>query len=129
MRPPWTQADLIRLKMMIRQKASAADIARSLGKRVGSVKAKIREIGLVPLKKAPEAIRRLVELGLAGAKKFAAPSQHTRAKAKKFAAEQIDRMGNSTATAEEQASRKRRLLKGPEEFREARVDRPKAKGK
>jgi hypothetical protein len=75
----------------------------------------------------PEAIRRLVEIGLAGAKKFAAPSQQTRAKAKKFAAEQIDRMGNSTATAEEQASRKRRLLKGPEEFREARVDRPKAK--
>jgi len=75
------------------------------------------------------AIRRLVEIGLAGAKKFAAPSQQTRAKAKKFAAEQIDRMGNSTATAEEQASRKQRLLKGPEEFREARVDRPKAKGK
>jgi hypothetical protein len=76
-----------------------------------------------------EAIRRLVELGLTGAKKFAAPSQQTRAKAKQFAAEQIDRMGNSTATAEEQASRKRRLLAGPEEFREARVDRPKAKGK
>jgi hypothetical protein len=76
-----------------------------------------------------EAIRRLVELGLAGAKKFAAPSQQTRAKAKKFAAEQIDRMGNSTATVEEQASRKQRLLKGPEEFREARVDRPKAKRK
>jgi hypothetical protein len=76
-----------------------------------------------------EAIRRLVELGLKGAKKFAAPSQQTRAKAKQFAAEQIDRMGNSTATAEEQASRKRRLLAGPEEFREARVDRPKAKGK
>jgi hypothetical protein len=75
----------------------------------------------------PYAIRRLVEIGLAG--KFAAPSQQTRAKAKKFAAEQIDRMGNSTATAEEQASRKQRLLKGPEEFREARVDRPKAKGK
>jgi len=76
-----------------------------------------------------ESIRRLVEIGLAGAKKSAAPSQQTRAKAKKFAAEQIDRMGNSTATAEEQASRKQRLLKGPEEFREARVDRPKAKPK
>jgi hypothetical protein len=81
----------------------------------------------VPGLTRPEAIRRLVELGLAGAKKFAAPSQQTRAKAKKFAAEQIDRMGNSTATAEEQARRKQRLLKGPEEFREARVDRPKAK--
>jgi hypothetical protein len=87
--------------------------------------AKQKEPGL----SRPEAIRRLVEIGLAGAKKFAAPSQQTRAKAKKFAAEQIDRMGNSTATAEEQASRKQRLLKGPEEFREARVDRPKAKGK
>jgi hypothetical protein len=76
-----------------------------------------------------EAIRRLVELGLAGAEKFAAPSQQTRVKAKKVAAEQIDRMGDSAAPAEEQASRKQRLLKGPEEFREARVDRPKAKGK
>jgi hypothetical protein len=76
-----------------------------------------------------EAIRRLVELGLAGAKKFAAPSQQTAAKAKKLAAEQIDRMGDSAAPVEEQASRKRRLLKGPEEFREVRVDRPKAKGK
>ena len=31
--------------------------------------------------------------------------------------------------ADDQASRKRRLLKGPEEFRELRVDRLKAKGK
>ena len=49
---PWTQADLIRLKTMARQKASAAEIARSLGRRVASVKAKIREVGLVPLKKS-----------------------------------------------------------------------------
>jgi hypothetical protein len=42
-----------------------ADIARSLGRRVGSVKAKVRQMGLVPLKKSrPEAIRRLVELWL-----------------------------------------------------------------
>jgi hypothetical protein len=76
-----------------------------------------------------EAIRRLVELGLAGTKKFAAASQQTAAMAKKLAAEQIDRMGDPAAPSEEQASRKRRLLKGPEEFRDARVDRPKAKGK
>ena len=62
---PWTEADLIRLKRMVRQKANVADIARSLGRRVGSVKAKVREMGLVPLKKPrPEAIGRLVELGL-----------------------------------------------------------------
>jgi hypothetical protein len=78
--------------------------------------------------KLSEATRRLVELGLAAGKKFAAPSQQTAATAKKLAAEQIDRMGDSAAPAEEQASRKRRLLKGPEEFREARVDRPKTKG-
>ena len=48
---PWTQAELDRLKMMVRQKASAADIAKSLGRRVGSVKTKVREMGLVPLKK------------------------------------------------------------------------------
>ena len=48
---PWTEAELDRLKMMVRQKASAADIAKSLGRRVGSVKTKVREMGLVPLKK------------------------------------------------------------------------------
>jgi hypothetical protein len=49
---PWTHADLDQVETMVRQKASAADIARSLGRRVGSVKAKIREMGLVPLKKS-----------------------------------------------------------------------------
>ena len=66
---PWTEADLIRLKRMVRQKASVADMARSLGRRVGSVKAKVREMGLVPLKKSLlQAIRRLVEPGLRGKK-------------------------------------------------------------
>ena len=48
---PWTEADLTRLEKMVKQKASAADIAKSLGRRVGSVKTKVREMGLVPLKK------------------------------------------------------------------------------
>jgi IS30 family transposase len=51
---PWTQADLTQLEKMVKQKASAADIARSLGRRVGSVKTKVREMGLVPLKKPRE---------------------------------------------------------------------------
>jgi hypothetical protein len=38
-------------------------------------------------------------------------------------------MTHATASADNQASRKRRLLKGPEEFREVRVDRAKAKRK
>jgi hypothetical protein len=35
----------------------------------------------------------------------------------------IDSMTDVTARADDQANRKRRLLKGPEEFREVRVDR------
>jgi hypothetical protein len=38
-----------------------------------------------------------------------------------------DRLSDSAAHPEEQASRKRRLLKGPEEFREVRIDRAKKK--
>ena len=76
----------------------------------------------------PEAIRRLVELGLAGRTRPAGRSEKTAAKAKELAGAQIDRMVDKSAPAEEQASRKRRLLKGPEEFREVRVDRAKKKG-
>lgn len=43
---PWVQAEFIQIKRMAKQKASVADIARSLGRRVGSVKAKIRECGI-----------------------------------------------------------------------------------
>jgi hypothetical protein len=74
-----------------------------------------------------QAIRRLVEVGLAGSAKPAARSQKTAAKAKELAAAQIDRMVDKSAPAEEQASRKGRLLKGPEEFREVRVDRARKK--
>ena len=72
-----------------------------------------------------EAIRRLVELGLAGRAKPAAPSAKTAAKAKELAAKAIDRLLDPAAPAEEKASRKRRLLRGPEEFREVRLDRAK----
>jgi hypothetical protein len=46
----WTEADLTRLRTMMKQKATAVEIASSLGRRVGSVKAKARELRLVPLK-------------------------------------------------------------------------------
>jgi len=42
-----------------------------------------------------------------------------------MAADQLDKLADPSASAQEQASRKRRLLTGPEEFREMRVDRPK----
>jgi len=77
----------------------------------------------------PEAIRRLVELALASEESSAPRSDKKAAKVKALAATQIDRLGDKTATADERASRKRDLLNGPEEFRDARVDRPKTKPK
>jgi Arc/MetJ-type ribon-helix-helix transcriptional regulator len=77
-----------------------------------------------------EAIRRLVEIGLGKPAPAARPSASrtaTAAKAKELAAKAIDRRVDPTAPAEEKASRKHRLLKGPEEFREVRVDRVKPK--
>jgi hypothetical protein len=73
-----------------------------------------------------ESIRRLVELGLTvriKSKQSAATAQ----RAKELAAKAIDKLSDAAASDDDQATRKRRLLKGPEEFREARVDRPKTK--
>jgi hypothetical protein len=73
----------------------------------------------------PEAIRRLVSLGLS-AKAHVKQTSRTRAnKANAMAANQLDRLADPCATAEEQESRKHRLLQGPTEFRDVRVDRQK----
>jgi hypothetical protein len=45
------------------------------------------------------------------------------------AAKAIERIIDPAAPPEERAQRRRRLTKGPPEFREDRVDLPKAKGK
>jgi hypothetical protein len=74
-----------------------------------------------------EAIRRLVELGLTVKSKGRQSNEGQRLRAREMAGNAIDVMTDSTAHAEDQASRKRRLLKGPEEFRETRVDRAKRK--
>jgi hypothetical protein len=80
-----------------------------------------------PSPSRPEAIRRLVEIGLGSVKVARAQKRSDSPTARDLAAVQIDRLADSGAPAEEQASRKRHLLKGPEEFREARIDRPKRK--
>jgi hypothetical protein len=74
------------------------------------------------------AIRRLVALGLR-VKTRSEPSELQRAAIADLASQAIDSLTAGAANNDEKASRKRRLIKGPEEFREARVDRPKAKGK
>jgi hypothetical protein len=67
-----------------------------------------------------EAIRRLVELGLAVKPK---PTSRPRAaRAAELAGKVIDGLTPAGADVEEKATRKRRLLKGPEEFREVRID-------
>lgn len=82
------------------------------------------------LPRRPEAIRRLVELGL----KVRSPARPVskvarRLRARDLATKAIETIIDPAAPPEEQAQRRRRLTKGPTEFREARVDQPKAKGK
>jgi len=83
--------------------------------------AKQKEPGL----SRPEAIRRLVERSLT-VKTRSMPSERQRAALADLASKTIDSL-TVKAADDEKAGRKRRLLKGPEEFQEVRVDRPKAK--
>jgi hypothetical protein len=82
--------------------------------------------------KLSEAVRRLVELGLTVATKTS-PSDRLHAaradRAKDLASKAIEKMSDPAAPPEERAQRKRKLTKGPAEFRDARVDQPRAKGK
>jgi hypothetical protein len=75
-----------------------------------------------------EAIRRLVEFGLT-IKKAAKPANRPgrRLRAQELAAKAIEKIIDPAAPPEERARRRRRLIKGPLEFREDRVDLPKAK--
>jgi hypothetical protein len=83
--------------------------------------AKQKEPGL----SRPEAIRRLVERSLT-VKTRSMPSERQRAALADLASKTIDSL-TVKAADDGKAGRKRRLLKGPEEFQEVRVDRPKAK--
>jgi ribosomal protein L19E len=74
-----------------------------------------------------EAIRRLVELGLAESTPTKQTSRKAAAKASDMAGRRIDKIGDPSATAEERQDRKRRLIKGPREFREMRSIEPKPK--
>jgi Ribbon-helix-helix protein, copG family len=72
-----------------------------------------------------EAIRRLVELGLTLAQR-AGVRRRKAVQAAEMASEEIDRLGDPSATDEERQRRKRRLLKGPKEFQDLRRNRRKA---
>ena len=74
-----------------------------------------------------DAMRRLLELGLVGAPSARQLSKGAKRRAAEMAGQEIDRLGNQTVTEEERARRKRRLIKGPREFRDVRADLPKSK--
>src|SRR5947207_9714943 len=72
-----------------------------------------------------DAIRRLVELWLTINSKANQPSPAIAARAKELAKTAIEKMTDATVPPDERTQ----LTKGPLEFREARMDQPKAKGK
>ena len=80
-----------------------------------------------PIPNVSEAIRRLVGQGLASASTAVKRNPKAASKASNLAGVEIDRLSDQSATDGERASRKRRLLKGPKEFRDIRSDYPKAK--
>lgn len=68
-----------------------------------------------------QAIQRLVEQAL-GTDPARRPTREAAAKASELAGREIDRLVDSSVAAEEQVKRKRRLIKGPPEFRTVRRD-------
>jgi hypothetical protein len=79
-----------------------------------------------------ESIRRLVEIGLGRAFPSERPATaKTRAanadRAKELAEKTIERLADPGTPSEEKVVRRRRLVKGPSEFREDRVDQPRPK--
>ena len=70
----------------------------------------------------PAAIVRLAEIGLATSGSAGRTNPKAAAKASEMAGAEIDRLTDKSTPHEERASRKRRLLKGPSEFRDLRKD-------
>jgi len=83
----------------------------------------------------PEAVRRLVKRGLASDQPESASksskrnsSSNQRTRASEMAGKAIDAMIDKSATTEDKVYRKRRLVKGPDEFQTLRADRQKREG-
>lgn len=69
-----------------------------------------------------EAVRRLVAVGLTVTQHHMHPDPARARKANEIAGMQLDKLADASASFDEQADRKSQLLKGPEEFRKARLD-------
>lgn len=82
-----------------------------------------------PRPSKPEAIRQLLQQALRNSSSDARQIGPNKAKhrAAELASNEIDRLGAQGATHEERAQRKRRLIKGPREFRDLRENPSKTK--
>ena len=69
-----------------------------------------------------DAIRRLVELGLAASQPLRRRNLEAASKALELAAQELDKLIDPSTPDEERKMRKRRLLRGPKEFRDMRGD-------
>jgi hypothetical protein len=74
-----------------------------------------------------EAFRKLIEFGLSGHESDRPTSELMAEKAAGLAAQAIEKATDKSQPAEEQKTRKRKLISGPSEFREIRRDQPKRK--
>jgi Arc/MetJ-type ribon-helix-helix transcriptional regulator len=74
-----------------------------------------------------EAIRHLVELGLASARLTGRRNSESASKASHLAAEEIGKLIDPLLPEEEKRVRRRGLIKGPAEFRDLRADQRKKK--
>jgi len=84
-----------------------------------------------PQPSRPDAVRIALKdwlTGLGLVDLSARPSVTSVAESARIAGQTIDHIRDQAATPVEQAKRKRRLLKGPKEFRQMRGDQPKPKG-
>ena len=75
----------------------------------------------------PEAIRRLLEQALADLQLSRKLSPEAVSKARNMARQALDRLSDTSLPEEEQERRKRRLTRGPREFRDLRGSLPKPK--
>jgi hypothetical protein len=69
-----------------------------------------------------EAIRRLLDLGLAASRPLRRRNLEAASKALELAAQELDKLIDPSTPDEERKKRKRRLLRGPKEFRDMRGD-------
>ena len=69
-----------------------------------------------------EAIRRLLELGLAASQPLRRRDLNAPSTALDLAAQELDKLIDPSTSDEERKIRKRRLLRGPKEFRDMRGD-------